>query len=201
MTRITFAGRLGWLAPLVLALSACAPATRVVLLPQPDVPNAAVTVQTARDRVVLAQPFAVAEVQGSGSVEQTQSSAEEVRKRYTQLLSVQPAAAQRFTLYFMPGGAQLTPESTAELTDVLARATERPGGEVVVIGHTDRVGTVQANDALSLQRAQAVRQLVLQRGFDAARVEAVGRGEREPLVATEDEVAEPRNRRADIVIR
>lgn len=189
------------LAPLVLALSACAPATRVVLLPQEGVPTAAVTVQAKQGEVVLTQPYAVAEVAASGAVDTAQTDAQQVEKRYGQLLSVQPAAEQRFTLLFMPGGAQLTPESSTALADVLARATERPGGEIIIIGHTDRVGTVESNDTLSLQRAQAVRQLVIDRGFDPNRVEAVGRGEREPVVQTEDEVQEPKNRRAEIVVR
>ena len=189
------------LAPLVLAVSACAPATRVVLLPQEGVPTAAVTVQARQGQVVLDQPYAVAEVASSGSVDTAQTDAQQVEKRYGQLLSVQPAAEQRFTLLFMPGGAQLTPESSAALADVLARATERPGGEVIIIGHTDRVGSVESNDTLSLQRAQAVRQLVIDRGFDPNRVEAVGRGEREPVVQTADEVEEPKNRRAEIVVR
>ena len=189
------------LAPALLALAACAPATRVVLLPQEGVPPAAVTVQARQGQVVLAQPYAVAEVASSGSVDTAQTDAQQVEKRYGQLLSVQPAAEQRFTLLFMPGGAQLTPESSAALADVLARATERPGGEVIIIGHTDRVGSVESNDTLSLQRAQAVRQLVIDRGFDPNRVEAVGRGEREPVVQTADEVEEPKNRRAEIVVR
>ena len=189
------------LAPALLALAACAPATRVVLLPQEGLPTAAVTVQARQGQVVLAQPYAVAEVASSGSVDTAQTDAQQVEKRYGQLLSVQPAAEQRFTLLFMPGGAQLTPESSAELADVLARATERPGGEVIIIGHTDRVGSVESNDTLSLQRAQAVRQLVIDRGFDPNRVEAVGRGEREPVVQTADEVEEPKNRRAEIVVR
>ncbi len=70
-----------------------------------------------------------------------------------------------------------------------------------MIGHTDRVGTLEANDALSLRRAEAVRALIIERGFEAARVRAVGRGERQPLVATDDEVDEPRNRRVEIVVR
>ena len=189
------------LAPALLALAACAPATRVVLLPQEGLPTAAVTVQARQGQVVLAQPYAVAEVASSGSVDTAQTDAQQVEKRYGQLLSVQPAAEQRFTLLFMPGGAQLTPESSAALADVLARATERPGGEVIIIGHTDRVGSVESNDTLSLQRAQAVRQLVIDRGFDPNRVEAVGRGEREPVLQTADEVEEPKNRRAEIVVR
>lgn len=128
-----------------------------------------------------------------------------VHKRYPALLAVMPPPAERFELKFITGGTRLTPESTAELSDVLASAIAsaiaRAGGEIVVIGHTDRVGTLEANDALSLRRAEAVRALIVERGFEAARVRAVGRGEREPQVPTEDDVDEPRNRRVEIVVR
>ena len=52
----------GLLAPLLLTLAACAPATRVVLLPQEGVPTAAVEVQSQSTHVVLAKPYQVAEV-------------------------------------------------------------------------------------------------------------------------------------------
>ena len=77
----------------------------------------------------------------------------------------------------------------------------RPGGEIVVTGHTDSVGPLEANDQLSLQRASAIRDMLVERGFNAARVDAVGRGDREPVVAAPDNTAEPRNRRAEITIR
>ena len=60
------------LAPALLSLAACAPATRVVLLPQEGLPTAAVTVQARQGQVVLAQPYAVAEVASSGSVDTAQ---------------------------------------------------------------------------------------------------------------------------------
>ena len=192
------------LAPLLTAVAllaaGCAPTTRVTLLPQADHPQAAVEV-TARQRSTrLAQPYASAAVRQQGP-ELEQLDAATVRKRYPALLAVMPPAAERFELNFITGGTELTPESTAALADVLARAIARAGGELVVIGHTDRVGTLEANDALSLRRAEAVRALIIERGFEAARVRAVGRGERQPLVATDDEVDEPRNRRVEIVVR
>ena len=80
-------------------------------------------------------------------------------------------------------------------------ARERPGGEIVVIGRTDRVGSAQSNDALSLPRARAIREKVIADGFDPNRITAAGRGERDPAVATDDEVAEPRNRRTEVIVR
>ena len=76
-----------------------------------------------------------------------------------------------------------------------------PAPEIVVIGHTDRVGSVQANDLLSRQRAETVRGFLLEAGFQAASMEVAGRGEREPLVPTPDEIAEPLNRRVEINVR
>jgi outer membrane protein OmpA-like peptidoglycan-associated protein len=70
-----------------------------------------------------------------------------------------------------------------------------------VIGHTDRVGADDANDALSLQRAQTMREAMLGLGIPPARIRAAGRGEREPLVPTADGVEEPRNRRVEINVR
>lgn len=182
-------------------LAGCAPATRVILLPQPGGAPSAVEVRSERSSARLATPYQMADVARNGNVQIEQTTATAVQKRHGQLLAAQPGLIQRFTLYFMPGGSELTQESQAILAEVLALAAARPGGEVVIIGHTDRVGTVESNDALSLQRARAVRELVIGRGFPAARVDAVGRGEREPVVPTADEVDEPKNRRAEVVVR
>ena len=85
--------------------------------------------------------------------------------------------------------------------DILVCNHARSGGEIVVVGHTDRQGAADANDALSLRRANAIRDLLIGKGFRPELVEAVGRGEREPVVPTDDDVPEPRNRRAEIFVR
>jgi len=83
----------------------------------------------------------------------------------------------------------------------VAEALTRPGADITVTGHTDSRGSVADNDALSIQRAQEITRLLVQSGFPADRIEAMGRGERELAVPTADEVDEPRNRRVVIVVR
>ena len=63
------------------------------------------------------------------------------------------------------------------------------------------VGADTDNDRLSLERAEAVRAMLIQRGIKASFIRAVGRGEREPLVPTPDEQPEPRNRRVEVIVR
>lgn len=182
-------------------LGACAPATRVTLLPQAGGAPSAVEVRTATGQQLISLPYQVASVGRQGDVKLDTTTAEKVRETYPRLLALQPPAPERFVLQFEPGTSQLTAESQAQLATVVASAQARAGGEIVVTGHTDRQGSLEANDRLSLQRAQAVRALLVERGFSAELIEAVGRGEREPVVPTDDEVVEPRNRRAEVLVR
>lgn len=191
-----------WSSSLCLAwlCAACAPAGRVVLLPQAT-PSSAVVVTTPAGSAELDTPYAAANLGPKGELTPVRSSETEVRERYPDLLRLQPPAPQRFTLNFLPGTSNLTPESTAELDAVMSAARARSGGEIVVVGHTDRQGAADANDTLSLRRATAIRDLLVEKGFRGDLVTPVGRGEREPLVATDDDVPEPRNRRAEIIVR
>ncbi len=199
------------LAPLLLCvvvLAGCAapvPTLRVVLLPQSDAAGeplkTAVTLNTGDQRLTLDQPLAVGELVAKGQMAMRLSSLDEVQARYGDVLKIQPPSAESFILSFLPGKSQLTPESQSQLPGLIAMAKARAGGEILVVGHTDRVGTVEANDKLSAQRARVIADLLAAQGFSADLITAIGRGERAPLVPTADEVAEPRNRRAEIIIR
>lgn len=181
------------------------PKLRVVLLPQSDPsgqPRAtAVEVKSGESALVLNTPFALAERNGKGQLTQRTATIDEVQARYGDVLKIQPPSAETVILRFQPGTSTLTPESETELPKLIALARARAGGEILVVGHTDRQGTVEANDALSLRRAQAIADLLVAQGFAPELISARGRGEREPLVPTADEVVEPRNRRAEVIVR
>jgi outer membrane protein OmpA-like peptidoglycan-associated protein len=120
---------------------------------------------------------------------------------FAEALAAQPPRPMSFVIYFVEGRDELTPESGQVLQQVLVEIGRRPDLEIAVIGHTDRVGSVPFNDVLSLRRAERVRAELARLGVAPGRIEVAGRGEREPLIPTEDEVAEPRNRRVEIIVR
>jgi len=186
----------------VVLLTACAgPATRVILLPESGGRQSAVEVKTVAGVQLVSKPYQSAEVNQDGQVVLGDMDPLTVMDRYGGLLTGLPSPDEQFLLYFESGGAQLTTKSQGLLPAILARARARKGGEIIVVGHTDRVGAVEANDALSLQRAKSIRELLIARGFSSDLIEAVGRGERAPVVPTDDEVAEPKNRRVEILVR
>jgi outer membrane protein OmpA-like peptidoglycan-associated protein len=83
----------------------------------------------------------------------------------------------------------------------LAEIRKRPAPDLIIVGHTDRVGLLADNDRLALKRAEKMRGEMVRQGLPADSVQAAGRGEREPLVPTADEVAEARNRRVEMLVR
>jgi OOP family OmpA-OmpF porin len=108
---------------------------------------------------------------------------------------------QSMLLFFEFDRAEITPEGQA----VIRRAAEayRQGGtpRIVVTGHADRAGPPDYNQSLSERRATAVRQALTLQGVPTDTLATEARGEAEPLVPTPDGVAEPQNRRTEIVIR
>lgn len=182
-----------------LLLGACV-SERVVLLPSPDGRPTAVVVRDARGEVVLDKPYAGVQ-RRAGENAAYQSSPAEVAELFAAALAAQPPRPRSFTVYFESGGEVLTAESQAALKAIEDEIAVRPASEVRVIGHTDTVGGLEANDKLSLKRAAAVRDILVTVGIPGAKIEIAGRGEREPLVASGDEVAEAKNRRVEISVR
>lgn len=181
-------------------LSACAAGDLVVVLPEADGRTGSVVVRQGGQSIVLDKPFAAART-GAETPSIVTIEEAEVRTIFQRALAARPAAPVSFILYFKEGTANLTPESLPEMDKISKELERRPAAEVTVIGHTDRVGKVANNDRLALRRARAVRQILIKRGISADIIDVAGRGEREPLVQTRDEVAEPRNRRSEINVR
>lgn len=187
-------------------LTACAqtPHERVILLPKPDGSGSgAVLVQSidgGQGQLLLAEPYARADASGSKLI-LSRSDAASVQRDYGALLAMQPPRPRIFLVQFASNANRLTAETLPVLAEVRVALEGQEAGELVVIGHTDSVGTLEANDKLSLARAASVRDLLVQQGVAAQAISIAGRGEREPLVATPDEQAEARNRRVEIKLR
>ena len=149
---------------------------------------------------MLDRPYAAARLTTSGPRPYT-SNPQEVEVLFGAALAAQPLRPTSFTLYFIEGGDEFTAESKQILESVFSEIAKYPVPDLVIIGHTDRVGSDPFNDALALRRAESVRAALIRRGLAPENIVATGRGKREPLVPTADGVAEPRNRRVEIIVR
>ena len=126
---------------------------------------------------------------------------EEVQRIFGTALSALPPPARRFTLFFRFESDELTDQSKALIPEILAVVKQHVVQDVVVIGHTDTMGTQQANYALGLKRAMVVRNFLVDAGLNGSNIDVTSVGELDLFVKTLDETPEPRNRRVDISVR
>ena len=123
-----------------------------------------------------------------------------VRSTFDDVIKAQPLKPRSFTLYFLLDSATLTEESRARLPEVFAAVRERKPTEISIFGHTDAIGAQERNVKLSAERAQTVEKLLRERDPDLGRIDVRFFGSTEPLIPTPPNHAEPRNRRAEIMV-
>jgi outer membrane protein OmpA-like peptidoglycan-associated protein len=125
----------------------------------------------------------------------------DVQRIFGDALSALPPPPQRFTVFFRFESDELTPESQALIPAILTAVKKHAVQDVVVIGHTDTMGSQPANFELGLKRAMTVRHILVDAGLDGSTIDVTSVGELDLLVKTPDEKPEPRNRRVDIAVR
>ncbi|HEV6968461.1 OmpA family protein [Roseateles sp.] len=126
-------------------------------------------------------------------------------------VTVDPAALQaglaaegRVTLtglFFDTGKTELKPESKAQLDAMAELLKAQPALKAWVVGHTDNVGSFDANEKLSLARAQAVVAALTAAPYkvDAKRLAPRGLASLAPVAGNADEAGRARNRRVELV--
>ena len=103
-------------------------------------------------------------------------------------------------LNFETGSTQLTPESVGTVSSLVAVLTAYPAVNVALEGHTDNTGDPAANKKLSLDRATAVKDLMVKGGIGDARMTASGYGQENPVAPNDTDQGRAKNRRLEMVV-
>ncbi len=163
----------------VLGLSACVPLTTSSTPGTAEAPEAAhLTAQARIERELASHP--------SISVGRSEGS----------LIIRLPAADG-----FATGSAEPTAELQAMLAELVPVLSSDTSTELLVLGHTDSIGSETYNLRLSIARAEAVMDVLRRLGIPLVRLAADGRGEAEPIADNATEEGRALNRRVEIVLR
>ncbi len=105
----------------------------------------------------------------------------------------------RLAVYFDFDRAELRPESITELERVVKFMNDIPSATAQIVGYTDSIGTDQYNLALSDRRAKSVYDYLTSRGVNPSRLQAIGRGEADPVGDNATEEGRQLNRRVMLI--
>lgn len=173
----------------------------VIVLPDENGKVGAVEFDDGKNKVLLDKALSAAKVTSSGTVEAVDVTQKDVDEIFKATLASLPAIPKRFRLYFKGDSAALTDASREDFEKVFGDIASRSAYEVEVTGHTDRVGDAAYNETLSIRRATAIRDKLVERGIKAELIFVYGRGENDLFVRTEDNRHEALNRRVEIMVR
>ena len=100
---------------------------------------------------------------------------------------------------FKSGTPEMSFESYQYLEPIIRQLKQYPDVEIEIRGHTDSIGNYSKNMQLSQMRAEAVRQYIISKGIEAARVRAVGFGSSSPIADNRTAVGRTQNRRIEVI--
>jgi OOP family OmpA-OmpF porin len=105
-----------------------------------------------------------------------------------------------YGIFFDSGKAEIKPESDAAIEQISKLLLNNASLKLYVVGHTDNVGTIEANMKLSKDRADAVvNSLVTKYGIQAARLKSYGVASLVPVATNDNEEGRAKNRRVELV--
>ena len=110
-------------------------------------------------------------------------------------------AAPSFIVFFDWDRSNLSAQALNTIKQAAGSYKTKGSARVTATGHTDKSGPESYNMALSLRRANTVKDALVREGVPATAISVIGKGESQPLVQTADGVREPQNRRVEIVIQ
>lgn len=178
----------------------------IVLLPDPDSKAGGIRVTTKGGSQILDKPGYATQVEDftKPPIDPRPIEEKEIAAIFGAALSAQPDLTDRFVsfiLWFKNDKTELTPRSKELLKEIVRTIKSRRPNEIFVAGHTDRMGTESHNVKLSYRRACYIRDFLASSGLEPRTFVVSFHGEAMPLVYTEDEVAEPLNRRVEVLVR
>jgi OmpA-OmpF porin, OOP family len=103
-------------------------------------------------------------------------------------------------LNFQTASTELTPDSVQSVSDLTAILKAYPNAHVTLTGHTDNTGDVDANRRLSVDRANAVKTMLVSGGVPSDRISTAGYGQSRPIAANDTDEGRTRNRRIELTV-
>lgn len=117
--------------------------------------------------------------------------------RYKRNVRTEPPRFILEGVEFDTGKATIRPESYPRLDRVVEYMTYKKKARIQISGHTDNVGSPEANKTLSDRRAKACRDYLISKGIEGSRITAVGYGEERPIATNTTAEGRQKNRRIE----
>lgn len=187
---------------LTALLSGCTPSRVVVLMPDVNGHIGKAEVTTEGGKILLDKASEMTAVTDKSSPPKPAKIVDNkyIADKFKDVLDITPLPAIKYILFFETDSIQLVAESTHFIRRIIQSITDRKSVLITISGHSDSVGSVEANNLLSLERAKSIKDLLVQNGIASESITVASYGLTLPLVPVRNGVPMSQNRRVEVVI-
>jgi outer membrane protein OmpA-like peptidoglycan-associated protein len=125
---------------------------------------------------------------------------EAIKVNYSKDEITNKVSSKSYQIQFETGSAVIKSESYAALDEIMKSSVVAEGLKVGVYGHTDNSGNATANQSLSEERANSVKNYLISKGLPTNRIESKGLGQTQPIADNNSAEGKAKNRRVQIVL-
>lgn len=172
-----------------------------VTLLEHNKPVNAVVVKSEAGDVVIDKPYTKATIESANKTPvESAVDKEAFLNKYGNFIDIKNPE-KKFTIYFDSNSTEVTSTQQQTIDDLVEYIQSCPTCEVIIVGHSDTVGNKAYNQKLSLQRTDAIKNLLEAQDLEMKNITTQHFGEDKPLVETGDGITNEQNRRVEVTVR
>lgn len=149
--------------------------------------------------VPVAQPLAEADSDGDGIVD-SKDKCPNTPKGYKVDTKGCPHSVT-LHIHFAFASNVIEASSDKDISDLIQFINDNPASSIMIIGHTDNIGTDERNQPRSEARAKALADRLIAAGIHSSRIKTSGKGSKAPVASNNTEQGRAENRRIEVLIR
>ncbi len=163
--------------------------------------SSAIVISSKEFELLVDEPLSMVKLKTDGTISKpVKVSAKDLKEQFLDVLDAQPQKAYSINLYF-ENSTKLTSSSLNNIQNIISIIRKKEPCQISIGGYTDSSGSEKKNILISKNRAEFVKNILLESGVKASIIKVFAYGESGQLFVTKDGVSEVKNRRVEITIK
>lgn len=163
--------------------------------------NNAIVIASKGSELLVDEPYMMVKLKPDGGIsEPVKVSAKDLQEQFSDALEAEPKKPYSINLYF-ENSIKLTPSSLKNIENIMRVLKEKEPYSIAIGGYADSQGAKEKNMIISKNRAEFIKDILLEKGVKSSSIKIFAYGESGQLFSTKDGVKEVKNRRVEVIVK
>ncbi len=163
--------------------------------------NNAIVVSSKESELLVDEPYMMVKLKSDGGISKpVKISSKDLKEQFLDALEAEPKKPYTINLYF-ENSTKLTPLSLKNIQNIMSVIRDKEPYSIAIGGYTDSKGSEEKNMLISKNRAEFIKNILLENGVKSSSIKVFAYGEKGQLLPTKDDIREVKNRRVEVMVK